>query len=146
MKLLKRIYVAGLFSRNECGEKANTIETLNNIRRGLRLSVEVLLADLVPFTPWLDFMYFLMLPEGKTISESQIKKYSMSWLEVSDTILLVPGWESSPGTRAELERADGLGIPRFNKLQDILDYNRAIIMMGKIEKENMKKKIETNLP
>ncbi len=129
MKLIKRVYVAGLFSRNECGEMANTIETLNNIRNGLRLSTEVLLAGLVPFTPWLDFMYFLMLPEGKSISETAIKRYSMSWLEVSDAVLLVPGWEASPGTLAELWRAKKIDIPFFEKLQDILDHNYQVNAM-----------------
>lgn len=123
MRLIERVYVAGLFSRNEKGEMANTIETLNNIRNGLHLSTEVLLAGLVPFTPWLDFMYFLMLPEGRSISETAIKRYSMSWLEVSDAMLLLQGWQASSGTLAELRMAKKLEIPHFEELQDILDHN-----------------------
>ena len=46
-----------------------------------------------------------------------IKEYSLLWLELCDAVLLVPGWENSSGTRAELARAKELDIPVFGSLE-----------------------------
>ena len=38
----------------------------------------------------------------------------MAWLEVSDAVVLVPGWEQSNGTKKEIEVAEKLGIPVYS--------------------------------
>jgi hypothetical protein len=43
----------------------------------------------------------------------------MAWLEVSDAVLLIEGWEKSKGTLAEIERAKALGIPVFTTVYDL---------------------------
>ena len=107
---MKRVYVAGAYSAG------NVIDVLDNMRKGMRLSTEAMLAGFAPFCPWLDYHFQLMLREGETLSVKDYYEYSLAWLEVSDAVLLVPGWENSKGTIAEIERAELLGIPVFTDL------------------------------
>lgn len=108
---MKRIYIAGPYSAD------NVISVLENIRKGIRASSEVLLAGFAPFCPWLDFMYSLVLREGEQISVETYYAYSLKWLEVSDAVFVLPGWESSRGTRREIGAALALDIPVFYDLE-----------------------------
>lgn len=109
---MKKVYVAGAMSGNE-------LEYLRNLRKGIRLSVEVLQAGYIPFSPFIDYPFFLALREDEEITGEQIKNYSMEWLKVCDAILLVPGWENSKGTKAEIEKAIELNIPIFTSLEEL---------------------------
>lgn len=104
---IKRVYVAGAYSAD------NVITVLDNIREGMRLSVRVMLAGFAPFCPWLDFHFQLMLREGELLAVEDYYRYSLAWLEVSDAVVLVPGWQNSNGTRLEVERASIIGLPIF---------------------------------
>ena len=110
---MKRVYVAGAYSAT------NVIDVLDNMRKGMRLSTEVMLAGFAPFCPWLDYHFQLMLREGEALSVKDYYEYSLAWLEVSDAVLLVPGWENSKGTIAEIERAEQLGIPVYTNLHEV---------------------------
>jgi len=110
---VKRIYVAGAYSSD------NVIGVLDNIRNGMRVATEVLLAGYAPFVPWFDFHFQLMLRGQESLSVADYYAYSLAWLGVSDAVLLVPGWENSKGTLKELERAKGLGLPVFESLADM---------------------------
>ena len=107
------VYVAGAYSAN------NVIDVLSNMRRGMRASTEVLLAGFSPFSPWLDYQFSLMLQNDETLSVEDYYKYSMSWLERSDCVLVLPNSEHSKGTQAEIRRAQELGIPIYYRLKDI---------------------------
>ena len=111
---INRIYVAGAYSAD------NVITVLDNIREGMRLSVRVMLAGYAPFCPWLDFHFQLMLREGEKLTVYDYYRYSIAWLEVSDAVVLVPGWHNSRGTRMEIERAAMIGIPIFYDLEELL--------------------------
>ena len=104
-----RVYIAGPISGPD------VIAILGNIRRGLQLSHKVLRAGFQPFSPFTDFLFSLM---GE-VSIEEYYEYSMSWLRVSDCVLLVEGWESSKGTLKEIEEAESLGIPVFLRVQDL---------------------------
>jgi len=115
------IYVAGLLSRNEKGEIAFAIEYLENIARMTCHALEVMHKGHTPFCPAIDFTFFIVnkaqnLPK---IGEKMIKAYSMNWLRRCDAILLTPGWEMSPGTRAELTEAQKLGLKVFNDISEV---------------------------
>ena len=112
---MKRIYVAGAYSAD------NVLEVLHNIRKGIRASVEVMLAGYAPFSPWLDYQFVLMLQEHEELSVQQFYDYSMAWLEASDAVLVLPDSENSEGTQAEILRANELDIPVFYSQQEFME-------------------------
>ena len=114
MKVFKRVYVAGSYNAD------NVIKVLDNIKRGTKVSVDLLKKGYVPFCPWLDFHFFWFAD----ITFDEIRNYSMGWLEVSDCIYVLKGSENSKGTQSEIERAMELGIPVLYEGLDILEgYN-----------------------
>jgi len=113
---MKKVYCAGAYSAD------NIIEAFNNMRKGMRLSTQILLAGFAVFSPWVDYNLFLQLRGEEKISLEVIQQHSIAWLEVSDAILLVPGYENSKGTKAEIERAKELGIPIFTSLEALKQH------------------------
>ena len=111
----QRIYIAGAYSSD------NIIGCLNNIRYGMRAGVEVFLAGFAPWCPWHDFHHQLMLRDGEALTVQDYYRFSMAWLEVSDAVLVLEGWESSKGTKAEIEHAKKLNIPIFFSLKQLID-------------------------
>lgn len=112
---MKRIYIAGPYSAN------NVMDVLNNIRRGIELSYEVLKAGYAPFCPWLDFHYVLMDRNNK-LTIDDFYQYSIAWLLVSDAMLLIEGWETSEGTLKEIDIAEFRDIPIFETLDELMSY------------------------
>jgi hypothetical protein len=110
---MKRVYVAGAYSAD------NVVSVLDNMRRGMRVSTEVLLAGYAPFCPWLDYHFQLMLREGETLTVRDYYQYSLAWLEASDAVLVLPDSENSKGTQAEIARARELNIPVYYNLDDL---------------------------
>ena len=113
---MKRVYVAGAYSAD------NVISILDNMRKGMRLSTEVLLAGFAPYCPWLDHHYILMLKENESLIVEDFYKYCLAWLEVSDAMILVSGWEGSLGTIAEIDKAEELDIPVFETMHELLEW------------------------
>jgi len=118
MKTRKRIYVAGPYSAD------NVIQILENIRIGQRVSVEVLLAGFAPFCPWLDYQFQLMLRPGEKLTVHDYYEYSMAWVDVSHAMLVLPGWEHSTGTLAEIERAKEVNIPIYYSMEEMVENER----------------------
>ncbi len=110
---MKRIYIAGAYSAD------NVITVLDNMRKGMKLATKVLLLGYSPFCPWMDYHFQLMLEEGETLTVEDYYKYSIAWLEVSDALLLVPGWRGSKGTQVEVKIADKLNLPIFFDLDSL---------------------------
>ena len=103
---MKRIYVAGPYSAD------NVLDVLRNIGRGEKACARLFAAGYAPFCPWHDKSYVTDNPDGE-FTVKQFYDFSMAWLEVSDAVVLLPGWEDSKGTLAEIERAKELGIPVY---------------------------------
>lgn len=97
---MKRVYVAGPYSAD------NIMDVLANMRQGIKACARLLRLDYAPFCPWLDFQFELVEEHPK----DQYYAYSLAWLEVSDMLVLLPGWEKSPGTLREVEVARYRGI------------------------------------
>ena len=114
-----RVYVAGPYSRKADGTTANIIEALMNMRVGMKASVEVLLNGHVPFCPFLDYQFWLVLPDDAEIPMEAIKAYSMEWLRVSEAIVMLPGWENSGGCKAELAEAQRLGLRVYWTMEEL---------------------------
>ena len=111
----KRIYVAGSMSNPD------PLNFLENLRRGIRVSAQLVLLNYHPFSPFIDFQFFLALRNDEKITIEMIQAYSMAWLEVSEAVLVLPGWESSKGTVAEVARAQELGIPVYYSMEELID-------------------------
>lgn len=111
---MKRVYVAGAYSAD------NVIDVLKNIGRGEQLAAEMFCLGYAPFCPWHDKDYIIKKP-NRDVTVDQFYRYSISWLEVSDCVLLVPGWEDSAGTKAEIHRAIDLGIPVFDTIEELME-------------------------
>lgn len=110
---MKRVYVAGSYSAD------SVLEVLDNIRTGIRVSTELLLAGYAPFCPWLDFQFNLQLRDSEKLSVKDLQEYSLAWLKVSDCMLVLPRSEQSKGTQREIEVALDIGIPIYHSLTDI---------------------------
>ena len=111
---MRRIYVAGPYNAD------NVIDVLNNMRRGIRISVELLTQGFAPFCPWLDYNFQLQAE----LTIKQFKDFSMAWVQVSDAIFMITGWENSKGAIAEKEEAERLGIPVFYDLDSLLAWGK----------------------
>jgi hypothetical protein len=105
-----RVYVAGKYS------DSNIIGCLNNIHEGIKMSVEVLKLGHACFCPWLDYQFQFFC---KDLVVEHYYRYSMAWLEVSECVLVLPNYETSKGTLAEIKRAKELNIPIYYKLEDL---------------------------
>ena len=110
---MKRVYVAGAMS------SSNPITFLDNLRKGMRLSTECLLAGYAVFSPFIDYSLFFQLRDGEYIPLDVIQGNSMAWVEVSDCLLVAEGWESSKGTEKEIANAIRLGIPVYFSLDNL---------------------------
>jgi len=88
------------------------------MREGNNVALDVLEHDFAVHSPWLDFTWL----GYRKVSVERLQANSMAWLEVSDAVLLVPGWEHSKGTAAELRRASELGIPVFESLTELQSW------------------------
>lgn len=110
---MKRVYVAGKYS------DGNAIDVLNNIGRGIEYAVLVAKKGYAPFCPWLDCQFVINQGGDNLLPLEWFYKYSLSWLSVSDAILVIPGYEDSKGTLAEIELARQLNIPIFYSLEDL---------------------------
>jgi len=113
-----RTYVGGPYSCDPLPE------ALNNMRRGIRASADLLRAGLIPFCPFLDFLLWFVLDEGEIITKDEIYAYSMEWLEVCDVMYVLSGWERSTGTKKEIIRAKERGIPVFYTREDLMEWVR----------------------
>jgi hypothetical protein len=109
---INRVYVAGKYSAD------NVLDVLRNIGRGEKACAHLFDMGFAPFCPWSDKVYVTSNPDGLFTVE-QFKNQSMAWLEVSDAVLVLPGYEESKGTLAEIARAKELGIPVFYSVGEL---------------------------
>jgi hypothetical protein len=109
---MKTIFVAGLYSRNKKGEKADVFEVLENIRNGQQICRLLIDMGYAPYCPRLDYQYFISSDHPP--NEEQIKAVSLAWLEKSDVILVISGRGLGGGVDAEIARAKELGIREWD--------------------------------
>jgi len=118
-----QIYVAGPITPQGKVGKHPVIEFLDNVRRGVRWCVRVWQEGFMPFCAFFDFVYWLVLKDDEEISESMIKNLSMTFVESSKGVFVMPNekgyttWQDSSGVKAEIERAEELKIPVFYTLK-----------------------------
>jgi hypothetical protein len=101
---MRKVYVAGCYSAN------SVIEVLQNIGKGEKAAAMLFRMGFYPFCPWHDASYVKDSP-NHDFDVKQFQEHSMAWLEVSDSVFVLKGYEKSKGTLKEIERANELGIP-----------------------------------
>lgn len=112
-----KVYVAGPYNSD------TTIETLRNIKKGIQTAARLLsYYKVAVFCPWLDFEFVFQESLDGEIPVDLLQKNSMEWLKVSDAIFLVWGWEESEGTKEEIKIARSLGIPVFEREEELVDW------------------------
>jgi hypothetical protein len=107
----KRVFVAGKYN------DTNVTNVLANMRKGINASIEVLKAGMAPYCPWLDFQWGL----AEELSAGEYKDVAMAWLSVCDAVVVLPGWETSEGTKAEIDCARELNIPIYYSVAALVD-------------------------
>lgn len=115
-----RVYIAGPLTprgaRTDAPNKA--IEYCLNVRDMARAAHRLIKMGHAPYCPGTDILIFVA-GIGEPISEEEIKKQSLDWLDASDAILMLPGWETSAGAKAEHSRALELGMPIYENTEDM---------------------------
>lgn len=108
MKRMIRVYVAGKLN------DTNAVDYIKNLYRMIREGVRLRKAGFSVFIPCLDILC------GIYSGDFEYKDYfdnSQPWLSHSDAVYLVPGWETSEGTKREIETAKELHIPIYEDLE-----------------------------
>jgi hypothetical protein len=121
--MIRRVYVAGAISAD------SHTEFLENIRKGLQWSIKVLKSGFSVFSPFLDYQFIIHDQGPEYLPVRALVDNSMAWLEVSDAVFVTPGWEESKGTKAEIARAEELGIPvvyRFRDLRNLAEVKKSV--------------------
>jgi hypothetical protein len=128
MKKIHKIYIAGpLTPRGMRKDTDNpAIEYLFNVNDMIDVSIQLIKCGLVPFTPGIDFPYFLHPSAKKVLTAEKIYELSKTWMECCDALLVLPHFENSTGVLAELQRANELGMPIFHGIGPILEHNKKV--------------------
>ena len=122
MKKIETVYIGGLLTPRGTYSKNLAIDHQINLKKNIRAGLDAFFAGFDPFVPAFDNVFWMVMQNGETITESMIKRYSKTWLKRCDALLLTPKWRKSPGTLAEIELAKKLEIPVFDTLDDLEDY------------------------
>jgi len=116
-----RVYVAGKYSDD------NVLDVLNNIRKGISVSKDILLLGMAPFCPWLDYMYILLMSdcEVSALQKDVFYQYSLEWLRAAHVMFLLPERTAdSVGVQMEIAEAERRGIPIFTDIEELKKYAR----------------------
>ena len=103
---MKRVYVAGKLNGMAC-------DYLKNVHRMIVWGEKVRKRGFAVFVPGIDLIQGIMFGNW---DYSDYFDNSQPWLDASDAVFLTPGWETSEGTKREIERAKEHNIPVFDNL------------------------------
>jgi hypothetical protein len=96
-----KVYVAGPHTPLDGREETR----LENIHRAGAAARRLLKAGHTPFCP-----HTMTAGWESGCSYEEFMRLGLDWLAVCDALLLLPGWEQSPGSRREYEEAVTLGL------------------------------------
>lgn len=114
MSIRKRVYICGAYSGD------NILEILDNMRKGMRVATELLIAGYAPFYPFTDYHYQLMRRNGDPeLTLSDYYESSISWMSVSQAIFVLPTYKKSTGAKKEIMIANGVGKPLFFDIETL---------------------------
>ena len=108
----KKIYVAGKLNDM-------AVNYLLNVHKMMKQAEELRLAGYSVYVPAIDLVM------GIAFGYKDYHDYfdnSQPWLKASDAVFLTPGWETSLGTKKEIESAESYNIPVFDSLDKMNKY------------------------
>jgi len=120
------VYVAGAISPH--GKGNLFIESLNNVRRGIKWSIKVWKLGFIPYCPFFDFLFWLVSDEMLDCSEEMIKAYSIEHEKRCNVVFVIPNeegytrWEDSAGVAGELDTANMNDIPVVFSIEELLTW------------------------
>lgn len=109
---MKRVYIAGKLNDMAC-------DYIKNVHRMIMWSEKVRKLGFAVFVPGVDFLQGLMFGDW---GYTDYFNNSQPWLDASDLVFVTPGWETSSGTKKEIERAIKQGIPVCYELDELKYY------------------------
>jgi len=112
-KTIKAVYIAGKLS------DPNTVSYIKNVSNMMEISQMVKSEGFSVFVPAIDVL--LGIKFGYT-SYDEYFNNNLAWLARADAVVLVPDWETSKGTKRELEVAKQLNIPIFENVVDLIEH------------------------
>ena len=122
-----RVYVAGPYSAD------NVLGVLRNISKGEWCCAELFAGGFAPFCPWHDASYAKWDAYGGSLEVQDFKDLSFAWLEVSEAVFLIDGWEKSEGVKAEIAFAEAHGIPVFSDYDKLLEWKESVLKASENE-------------
>lgn len=114
MKRKPRIYIAGKLN-------AMAVDYLHNVHKMMK-TAEMVRKETDGYGVFIPAIDLLM---GIKFGYEDYHDYfdnGQFWLLASDAIFLTPGWETSEGTKKEIETAQGLNIPVFDDVVEMIIY------------------------
>lgn len=108
----KLVYIAGKLNDD-------AVKYLFNVNLMLTIGSYVRKRGFLAFTPCNDLLNGI---HGGDMFYSDYAETNMAILERSDAVFLVPNWETSNGTKAEIKRAKELNIPIFENLDKLAEW------------------------
>ena len=116
---MKVIYISGPFSLIPDGyDEVHGIE--HNINEASRWALAVARKGWAPICPHKNTAGFQHVSD---IPYSFWMDVCLTLVEKSDAILMIPGWEKSPGAQIELKKAEKLGLDIFYWYDDVPKLN-----------------------
>jgi hypothetical protein len=104
-----KAYVAGKLNDDACGY-------IQNVHKMIKVARELRRLNIAVYVPANDFLEGLV--DGKFEYEDYFKN-SQPWLLVSDFVFVCPGYETSEGTKKEIELARSIGKPVFFTIPEL---------------------------
>jgi hypothetical protein len=103
---MKRVYVAGKLN-------ASAVDYIKNVHKMIVWAEKVRKAGFAVYIPAIDLLAGIV---HGNFSYDDYFNNSQFWLDASDAVFLVPGWEDSDGTKREIRRATKQYIPCFTDI------------------------------
>jgi len=108
-----RVYVAGKYSAD------NVLDVLKNIGHGRKVCAELFALGFAPFCPWHDADFIIQNPSG-SFDVNLFYDYSISWLAVSNVMLVISGTKDSTGVQNEIQYCKYHDIPIVYSIEELV--------------------------